>query len=34
LGRGDSARLTFNSRGTINYRCRPHRNMRGTITIA
>jgi len=34
LGRGDSASLTFNSPGTINYRCRPHRNMRGTITIA
>lgn len=34
LGNGDSASLTFGSSGTFNYRCGPHRNMRGSITIA
>ena len=33
LARGESASLTFGSAGSFNYRCRPHRNMRGTITI-
>lgn len=33
LGRGDSVSLTFNSAGSFGYRCRPHANMRGTITI-
>jgi plastocyanin len=33
LSTGQSAALTFASAGTINYRCRPHGNMRGTITI-
>jgi len=33
LGNGDSASLTFNSAGSFNYRCGPHRNMRGSITI-
>ncbi|MEJ6398685.1 plastocyanin/azurin family copper-binding protein [Yoonia sp. 208BN28-4] len=31
---GQSASLTFGSAGSINYRCRPHANMRGTITIS
>ncbi|SEW15642.1 Plastocyanin [Cognatiyoonia koreensis] len=30
---GASASLTFNGRGTFNYRCGPHQNMRGSITI-
>ncbi|WP_375281405.1 cupredoxin family copper-binding protein [Pseudooctadecabacter sp.] len=34
LGRGDSASLTFGNSGSFSYRCGPHRNMRGTITIA
>ena len=33
LGQGDSASLTFNGQGSFSYRCRPHGNMRGTITI-
>lgn len=33
LGQGQSASLTFNGAGTFSYRCRPHGNMRGTITI-
>ena len=33
LSTGQSAALTFNSAGTFSYRCRPHGNMRGTITI-
>ena len=33
LSQGQSAALTFNSAGTFSYRCRPHGNMRGTITI-
>lgn len=33
LGKGQSAALTFASAGTFSYRCRPHGNMRGTITI-
>lgn len=31
---GQSASLTFGGPGTIAYRCRPHGNMRGTITIS
>jgi len=34
IANGQSASLTFNSAGTFNYRCGPHRNMRGSITIA
>lgn len=33
LSTGDSASLTFPSAGTFDYRCGPHRNMRGTITV-
>lgn len=33
LGNGDSASMTFGGAGTFNYRCRPHGNMRGTITV-
>lgn len=33
LATGQSASLTFNGAGTFAYRCRPHGNMRGTITI-
>lgn len=33
LSKGQSAALTFNAAGTFTYRCRPHGNMRGTITI-
>jgi len=33
LNTGQSASLTFNGRGTYSYRCGPHANMRGTITI-
>ena len=33
LAPGQSASLTFNGAGTFSYRCRPHGNMRGTITI-
>lgn len=33
LTTGQSASLTFASAGTFAYRCRPHGNMRGTITI-
>ncbi len=33
LSKGQSASLTFASAGTFGYRCRPHGNMRGTITI-
>ncbi len=31
---GASASLTFASAGSFNYRCRPHGNMRGSITIS
>lgn len=34
LRNGESASLTFGSSGTFSYRCGPHRNMRGSITIA
>jgi plastocyanin len=34
LATGQSAALTFASAGSFNYRCRPHGNMRGTITIS
>jgi len=34
LGRGESASLTFGSAGSFSYRCRPHGNMRGTITVS
>lgn len=33
IARGQSASLTFGGAGTFNYRCTPHSNMRGTITI-
>jgi len=33
LSQGQSASLTFSGAGTFSYRCRPHGNMRGTITI-
>lgn len=33
LSNGQSAALTFASAGSLNYRCRPHGNMRGSITI-
>lgn len=33
LSTGQSASLTFNGAGTFVYRCRPHGNMRGSITI-
>ena len=33
LSTGQSATLTFASVGSFNYRCRPHGNMRGSITI-
>ncbi|AKS46249.1 Plastocyanin [Octadecabacter temperatus] len=34
LANGDSASVTFNAAGSFNYRCRPHSNMRGTITVS
>ena len=34
LNPGQSASLTFGTAGSFNYRCRPHGNMRGTITIS
>lgn len=34
LSKGQSGSLTFGSAGSFNYRCRPHGNMRGTITIS
>lgn len=33
LSTGQSAALTFATAGSFNYRCRPHGNMRGAITI-
>lgn len=33
LRTGASASLTFSGAGSFSYRCRPHGNMRGTITI-
>lgn len=33
LATGASASLTFGSAGTFSYRCRPHGNMRGSITV-
>ncbi|UWQ97742.1 cupredoxin family copper-binding protein [Rhodobacteraceae bacterium S2214] len=33
LSTGQSAALTFGAAGSFNYRCRPHGNMRGSITI-
>lgn len=33
LSTGQEASLTFGGAGTFNYRCTPHGNMRGTITI-
>lgn len=33
LSKGASASLQFGGAGTFNYRCTPHANMRGTITI-
>jgi len=34
LANGESASVTFNGAGSFNYRCRPHGNMRGSITIS
>lgn len=34
LAKGESATLTFSGAGTFDYRCTPHGNMRGTITIS
>ncbi|MBU2993480.1 cupredoxin family copper-binding protein [Octadecabacter sp. 1_MG-2023] len=34
IGSGESASLTFGSAGTFDYRCRPHGNMRGSITVS
>lgn len=34
LAKGQSASLTFNAPGSFNYRCTPHGNMRGSITIS
>jgi plastocyanin len=34
LRKGQSATLTFGGAGTFSYRCTPHANMRGTITIS
>lgn len=33
LGKGQSASLQFSGKGSFNYRCGPHANMRGSITI-
>jgi plastocyanin len=33
LANGESATLTFGGAGQFSYRCTPHGNMRGTITI-
>lgn len=33
LSTGDSRSITFGGAGSFNYRCGPHRNMRGSITI-
>ena len=33
LANGQSASLTFSGAGSFNYRCGPHANMRGSITI-
>lgn len=33
LSNGQEASLKFGGAGTFNYRCTPHGNMRGTITI-
>jgi plastocyanin len=33
LSTGQSAALTFANAGSFNYRCRPHGNMRASITI-
>ncbi len=34
LGNGKSATMTFGGAGRFNYRCTPHSNMGGTITIS
>ncbi|MEY1555715.1 cupredoxin family copper-binding protein [Yoonia sp. R2331] len=34
LANGQSATITFNAAGSFNYRCTPHGNMRGSITIS
>jgi len=34
LAKGESVTLTFGGEGMFNYRCTPHQNMRGTITIS
>lgn len=34
IATGASASLTFGGAGTFNYRCTPHSNMRGSITIS
>ncbi len=33
LAKGEEASLTFGGKGSFNYRCTPHGNMRGTITV-
>ena len=34
LGQGESATLTFGGKSMFKYRCTPHANMRGTITVS
>lgn len=34
LSNGQSASLTFGGSGSFNYRCGPHANMRGSITVS
>lgn len=34
LSTGESASLTFGGSGSFNYRCGPHANMRGSITVS
>lgn len=34
ISQGQSASIAFGGQGTFEYRCGPHRNMRGSITIA
>lgn len=34
LGKGQKATITFRGSGKFEYRCTPHGNMRGTITIS
>lgn len=34
LARGESASVTFSTPASFDYRCRPHRNMRGSIIVS